>query len=266
MISIHLFKLFRGALSIIALAGMIYTLIVKLERNTEIGEIILRVLAVVTTVVPPALPSALTACLVYAQDRLKKKDIYCISPNAINLCGTLNTFVFDKTGTLTEDGLDLKFVLSVREDGDKNNNNSAEFGELAENTEEINGNKNELIEAMASCHSLTYINGDLAGDPLDLKMFEFTKWELIESTSNETENFDKMTPTIVRPISKERELAIVKQYPFSSSLQRMSVVVKGLEESSYIFYAKGSPEKIFELSKPETSNFIIYFRMKFLNI
>lgn len=99
------------ALSVIALAGMIYTLIVKLERKTDIREIILRVLAVVTTVVPPALPSALTACLVYAQERLKTKDIYCISPNAINLCGSLNTFVFDKTGTLTEDGLDLKFVL-----------------------------------------------------------------------------------------------------------------------------------------------------------
>ena len=28
--------------------------------------------------------------------------------------------------------------------------------------------------AMAACHSLTYIDGELSGDPLDLKMFEAT--------------------------------------------------------------------------------------------
>lgn len=235
---------YLGGLSVIALAGMIYTLIVKVERDSGAFEIVFSVLAVVTTVVPPALPSALTACLVYAQDRLKKKDIYCISPSSINLCGTLNCFVFDKTGTLTEDGLDLKFVLPL------DSENKKEFGELVDNSKDLD--QQELMESMAICHSLTYINGELAGDPLDLKMFDFTGWELIEA--NETDNFDKMTPTIIRPVNGERELAIVKQFPFSSSMQRMSVVVKGLHDENFMVYVKGSPEKIFELSKPDTSN------------
>lgn len=33
-----------------------------------------------------------------------------------------------------------------------------------------------LIQAMATCHSLTRIDGELNGDPLDLNMFEFTQW------------------------------------------------------------------------------------------
>lgn len=33
-----------------------------------------------------------------------------------------------------------------------------------------------LLAAMASCHGLTIIEGHLAGDPLDIKMFEATKW------------------------------------------------------------------------------------------
>jgi len=33
-----------------------------------------------------------------------------------------------------------------------------------------------LLAAMASCHSLTVIDGNLTGDPLDLKMFEATDW------------------------------------------------------------------------------------------
>ena len=33
-----------------------------------------------------------------------------------------------------------------------------------------------LLEAMATCHSLIVIDGNLTGDPLDLKMFEATDW------------------------------------------------------------------------------------------
>jgi cation-transporting ATPase 13A3/4/5 len=29
---------------------------------------------------------------------------------------------------------------------------------------------------MATCHSLTLIDGELTGDPLDIKMFEATQW------------------------------------------------------------------------------------------
>ena len=33
-----------------------------------------------------------------------------------------------------------------------------------------------LMAAMASCHSLTIIDGSVQGDPLDLKMFQSTGW------------------------------------------------------------------------------------------
>ncbi len=52
----------------------------------------------ITIAVPPALPAALSAGLVYAQNRLKKANIFCISPRSINICGSINTVVFDKVG------------------------------------------------------------------------------------------------------------------------------------------------------------------------
>ena len=58
--------------------------------------VIKRTLDVITIAVPPALPAALSAGLVYAQNRLKKLDIFCISPRSINICGSINTVVFDK--------------------------------------------------------------------------------------------------------------------------------------------------------------------------
>lgn len=34
----------------------------------------------------------------------------------------------------------------------------------------------KFVSCMATCHSLTKIEGQLSGDPLDLKMFEATGW------------------------------------------------------------------------------------------
>ena len=65
-------------------------------RREPIGVIIKRTLDVITIAVPPALPAALSAGLVYAQSRLKKENIFCISPRSINICGSVNTVVFDK--------------------------------------------------------------------------------------------------------------------------------------------------------------------------
>ena len=33
-----------------------------------------------------------------------------------------------------------------------------------------------FLAAMATCHSLTIIGGEIAGDPLDVIMFQFTGW------------------------------------------------------------------------------------------
>lgn len=55
-----------------------------------------KALDVITIAVPPALPAALTTGIIYAQRRLKKKGIFCISPQRINVCGQLNLVCFDK--------------------------------------------------------------------------------------------------------------------------------------------------------------------------
>jgi cation-transporting ATPase 13A3/4/5 len=65
-------------------------------RSEPVGVIIKRTIDVITIAVPPALPAALSAGLVYAQNRLKKTNIFCISPRSINICGSINTVVFDK--------------------------------------------------------------------------------------------------------------------------------------------------------------------------
>ena len=61
-----------------------------------------------------------------------------------------------------------------------------------------------MNEAMASCHSITYINGELLGDPLDIKMFECTKWDLDECNSGSSLHADNndLVLAYVRPSMK----------------------------------------------------------------
>ena len=48
------------------------------------------------------------------------------------------------------------------------------FLPVVQNVPELH--RGPLLAAMATCHSLTKIDGELMGDPLDLKMFEATNW------------------------------------------------------------------------------------------
>uniref|UniRef100_A0A672FZT2 ATPase 13A3 n=1 Tax=Salarias fasciatus TaxID=181472 RepID=A0A672FZT2_SALFA len=264
------FKLYRDAylflLCLVAVAGIgfVYSIILSVMHRVPAKTIIIESLDIITITVPPALPAAMTAGIVYAQRRLKNIGIFCISPQRINICGQINLVCFDKTGTLTEDGLDLWGIQRVE-------NGSFHLSE--ENAYKENLVKTQFVACMATCHSLTKIEGQLSGDPLDLKMFEATGWILEEATEEETSLHNRIMPTVVRPpkqllppeptVSPEQdmelcelpsvyEIGIVRQFPFSSALQRMSVVSRLLGEKRMDAYMKGAPEVVASLCKKVT--------------
>ena len=70
-----------------------------------------------------------------------------------------------QTGTLTEDGLDLWGVVPLQE---------RHFLSVVQKAADLA--LGPFRVAMATCHSLTRIDGELVGDPLDLKMFQATNW------------------------------------------------------------------------------------------
>lgn len=40
--------------------------------------------------------------------------------------------------------------------------------------------KESFLQALATCHQLKVVDGEVIGDPLDVKMFMFTKWAIEE--------------------------------------------------------------------------------------
>ena len=81
--------------------------------------ILIRALDLITIVVPPALPATLTIGTSFALSRLRKREIFCISPNRVNVAGTIDVMCFDKTGTLTEEGLDVLGARCINHDTKK---------------------------------------------------------------------------------------------------------------------------------------------------
>ncbi|XP_034038436.1 probable cation-transporting ATPase 13A3 [Thalassophryne amazonica] len=168
------------------------------------------------------------------------------------------------TGTLTEDGLDLW--------GIQRTDNGSLLLLYSFCPPEAEVDKESLVNSaitacMATCHSLTRIEGELSGDPLDLKMFSATGWMLEEATEEETALHNPVMPTVVRPPKqlicetnqnitltehKTFEIGIVHQFPFSSALQRMSVVVRRLGKKHMDAYLKGAPEVVASLCKQHT--------------
>merc|ERR1719410_1554240 len=90
---------------------MIYTMIKMKIAGETIKDILFTVIDLITIVVPPALPAAMTIGVVLANQRLMPKNIFCISPRTINVAGAVDCTCFDKTGTITEDGMDMWGVV-----------------------------------------------------------------------------------------------------------------------------------------------------------
>ncbi|XP_039698035.1 polyamine-transporting ATPase 13A2 isoform X6 [Pteropus medius] len=108
---------FVAALSVLALLGTIYSIFILYRNRVPVNEIVVRALDLVTVVVPPALPAAMTVCTLYAQSRLRSQGIFCIHPLRINLGGKLQLVCFDKVleeGPATDSAFGTQVLAVMR--------------------------------------------------------------------------------------------------------------------------------------------------------
>lgn len=235
-----------GFMTIIAAIGFTYSTYNFIKLGIEKKVMILRALDIITIVVPPALPATLTIGTTFAIARLKKLQIFCIAPTRVNIGGKLDVLCFDKTGTLTEDGLD---VLGLHLANNAQGRKEIVFEDLIENIKDLRtvrksdhdtNNGKFLLGCMASCHSLRNIDNELLGDPLDVKMFEFTKWDYKEDAST--------SHPIVYKHNESYE--ILKEFEFLAPLRRMSVITS--QNHKNFVFTKGAPEIMFDICQQET--------------
>lgn len=264
---------FMTVLGGIAIVGFVLALVRLISLGASSYYIVTRCLDLITVVVPPALHTTMTIGTIFAIARLKEDHrIYCISPPKINVGALVNWVSFDKTGTLTEDGLDIVGVLPISSFIATDNTQSlpalvkAKHGLITEQDRSINN----LLYVMAACHQVHRVRDHFVGDPLDLKMFAWTGWEMAQASSNpnimgcdlrEAIDEEKM---VVSDVQQGEELVVLKTFEFTPVLRKMSVIVlkrKPIDgspkinaeiEGSVLVLCKGSPEAIAACCRPET--------------
>ena len=198
---------FLGVLGLMALGGFIATLPTAIKLLST-REVIFKGLDLITITVPPALPAAMSAGIIFAVGRLKRGNIFCIDPNRINLAGRIKTIVFDKTGTLTEDSLrfgnvtlanenlfdkEEKDVRSFQPSNSKLNFSGYQSGEI----------KSKWLECMVTWHALAKVNEQFIGDPLDIEMFEATNWKIKEEVQPKNSEFVELDVFIQSHLSSK---------------------------------------------------------------
>ncbi|KAK4983511.1 hypothetical protein LTR50_007185 [Elasticomyces elasticus] len=262
----------------IAMIGFVASFINFVRLGLAWHLIVVRALDLITIVVPPALPATLTIGTNFALSRLKRKLIFCISPQRVNVGGKLDIMCFDKTGTLTEDGLDVLGIRVVHRPHNRFSDILTDCSALLpgatyerDPTVDYNANK-AILYTMATCHSLRVVDGEFMGDPLDLKMFQFTNWQFEEGTERpgaaDDEEQNSLSPSVARPppgmefdidegensphSRRPIELGVLKSFEFVSQLRRASVVVRQFGSPSGNVYVKGAPECMKDICRSES--------------
>ena len=187
---------------------------------------------------------------------------------------TLDFYMNENNSTKNKKQI-LEDIDGLKNNYNGTNNNNNLFLQLGQTHQQKNMKlKLYFIEALATCNSLTKINGNLIGETIDLEMMTSTGWIFEECQGAFTLGYYRPNEELLKKYSFKKEgnqgnnksdeelelstlespyqLDLIKRFDFVSKLQRMSVLVKNSKENYFKVYCKGSAEKIRELCRPET--------------
>ncbi len=232
--------IFIGILVIFASLASAVVLKYGLEDGTRNRfKLFLHCIMIVTSVVPPELPMELSLAVTNSLAALAHKAVYCTEPFRIPLAGRLDALCFDKTGTLTKDEMLLRGVVGSTTDNNVYSNAITEV----ENLEQWSWS---ALSVMGACHSLMISQGNVLGDPLEIATMQASKWRL---KGGEDAVIRLKDPDVPSP--EDVEIGIMRRYPFTSALKRMSTVaaIKKNDGSplTHSVVCKGAPEVLEKL-------------------
>ncbi|KAJ9121558.1 hypothetical protein QFC22_002177 [Naganishia vaughanmartiniae] len=216
---------FIGFLLIFAIAASAYVWVEGRKKDMEKGKLLLDVVLVITSVVPPELPMELSLAVNASLVALSKYAIFCTEPFRIPLAGKVDVCCFDKTGTITGEDLVVEGVAGL--DG----SNSRTLTPVPETPDETK-------LTLASAHALVLLeDGVIVGDPMERTTLDALDWKLSKG--------DNISPKS-KDVSYTAQINVRRRFQFSSAMKRMSTLSYATDKSGKRLVAsvKGAPETL----------------------
>lgn len=230
-----------------------YIIAYSAEEKPPFGEVALPSVDITLTMVPPGLTVCLTLGIQYAQARLGLRKISVLKGRLINAAGRMNVCLFDKTGTLTINEVVLEEVYGANLNVDQQRCIIVSKSRDVRQDQEF---QKRLCHNFAADHTLVLTKPDAQGkqttlgDPLEEELYKFARAGLENTKDIRGKNYMKVV-RVDRGGSTDM-LGVINVFGFKSELQRMSIVVEDSGTGEVYGYVKGAPERIVELSDPQT--------------
>lgn len=269
------FTLYLFLISMLFVAVYLY-ICLKYYSDQDWFDILMPSLDIILTMVPPGLSLSLSLGIEYAQSRLNKKSIVALKGRLINAAGRMKVVFFDKTGTLTINEMKLDCIyLGFPGVGNPQDRELLEYeeeylGEVKEGKRaESKADVRLMMKHFAANHSLSYVNKEILGDPMEEELFKFCKAVMEDEEEDaETSHSEGIYGEYIKKVrvgknhilgnegernkNEEDELYIMTILDFKSQLQRMSVIVKDASDKKNLVFTKGAPEKVIALCDPSS--------------
>jgi cation-transporting ATPase 13A1 len=255
--------LFIFILLLFALAASGYVLMEGLKDEARSRwKLMLNCTLIITSVVPPELPMQLSLAVTTSLLNLTREGVFCTEPFRIPYAGKVDYAAFDKTGTLTQEHLIMKGVALINDSllstlpllesqylspggvVSKTNGNGISIDSIASSSDAFI--ENAALDAvgyvrgdqlpdmtsfiMAGCHSLSVLDKEIIGDPIESAALKYAGWTLQSSEA----------------ARKQRSnIRIRHRFHFNSSLKRMSVIAS-VDANINLALVKGAPETLMD--------------------
>lgn len=217
--------IFIGFLLIFAIAASWYVWVEGRKKDMDKGKLLLDVVLVITSVVPPELPMELSLAVNASLVALSKYAIFCTEPFRIPLAGKVDVCCFDKTGTITGEDLVVEGVAGI----DKAN---------PRQLVPVTACPRETVLTLASAHALVLLEeGGVVGDPMERTTLEALDWKLSKG--------DNISPNS-KDAPHSAQVNVRRRFQFSSAMKRMSTLsyITNPEGRKLVASVKGAPETL----------------------
>ena len=204
------------ALAVLAICVVVF--VAGLLQGQPMMLMFLTSVSLAVAAIPEALPAVVTISLAFGAHKLIKHSALVRNLPAVETLGSVTYICADKTGTLTQNRMSVERVIVGDEERDSLSATDA------------NTACRELGYAMALNNDITEMDGQAAGEPTELALYE----------AAQCAGFNK--------VSLEGEFPRVALIPFDSKRKEMTTLhhahdTNG-ENGEWIAYIKGAPEMV----------------------